>query len=126
MKKRYGIGFFAGTFVMVLLLSVAYQLSYNKAMKDFQAEQELLEQAELKEEEQDVISTDGDAHRAAEYYLKNLNGYVVVYLSDTTTVYEYTNIAVTDLPDTVKKEVLEGKFIESDVALYGFLENYSS
>lgn len=126
MKKRYGIGFFAGTFVMVLLLSAAYQLSYNKAMKDFETEQKLLEQAK-QNDEQDVISTDGDAHRAtADYYLKNLNGYVVVYLSDTTTVYEYTNIAVADLPDNVKQEVLDGKFLESDVALYGFLENYSS
>lgn len=125
MRKRYGIGFFAGTFVLALLLSGAYQFSYNKAMKDFRAEQQLLQETEAPKEP-DAVSTDGDAHRASDYYLKSLNGYVVVCLSDTTTVYEYTNIALEDLPTPVKEEVLKGKFLESDAALYGFLENYSS
>ena len=59
-------------------------------------------------------------------YLKNDNGKVHVYRGDGVTVYEYTNIQVSSLPEAVQKEVEEGKFIKSEVELYSFLENYSS
>ena len=60
------------------------------------------------------------------YYLKELNGYVVVYLSDKKTVYEYTDISLEDLPENLQKEIQNGKYIETSESLYGFLENYSS
>ena len=60
------------------------------------------------------------------YYLLEKNGYVVVYLSDKETIYEYTSIDVETLPETVQNEVKNGKYIEDMEELYGFLENYSS
>ena len=41
------------------------------------------------------------------YYLMEVNGYVVVYLSDKVTPYEYTAIAYDELPPTVRAEVRE-------------------
>lgn len=60
------------------------------------------------------------------FYLKNDNGKVHVYRGDGKTVYEYTNIQVSTLPDAIQAEIEEGKFMKSEVELYSFLENYSS
>lgn len=55
-----------------------------------------------------------------------VNGYVVVYLSDKKTAYEYTDILYDELPATIREEIRNGKYMESTEELYGFLENYSS
>ncbi|WP_099467633.1 hypothetical protein [Konateibacter massiliensis] len=60
------------------------------------------------------------------YYMVAENGYVTVYYIDKSTVYEYTNIVVDELPDELKEEVQNGKYISSLDDLYNFLENYSS
>ena len=60
------------------------------------------------------------------YYLAEKNGYVVVYLSDKKTVYEYTDILFRDLPEDLQAEIETGKPVENTELLYGFLENYSS
>ena len=60
------------------------------------------------------------------YYLSNRNGYVIVYLDDQTSIYEYTNIRVEELPEELQNEIREGKRLEGKDKLYGFLENYSS
>ena len=66
------------------------------------------------------------AHKEGVYYLKNRNGYVIVYLDDQTSIYEYTNIRVEELPEELQNEIREGKRLEGKDKLYGFLENYSS
>ena len=82
-------------------------------------------QREEQKEEQ-AITTKGKAEKNEGYYLKELNGYVTVYLSDKKTIYELTEIPLTDLPEEIQQEVCSGKYIESIKELYGFLENYSS
>ena len=72
------------------------------------------------------IAADGQALKEDCYYLKSLNGYVVVYLNDKKTVYEYTDIPLDGLPETLQQEIHNGKYVETSAALYGFLENYSS
>ena len=49
-----------------------------------------------------------------------------VYLADRSTIYEFTEIPVTDLPEEVQQEVAEGKYVGTVKELYAFLENYSS
>lgn len=61
-----------------------------------------------------------------EYYLLAEHGLVTVYYSDKSTVYEYTNILVDDLPSDLKEEITNGKYISNMDDLYNFLENYSS
>ena len=60
------------------------------------------------------------------FYLCELQGFVCVYLSDRSTIYELTEIPVTDLPEEVQQEVAEGKYVRTVKELYAFLENYSS
>ena len=61
-----------------------------------------------------------------EYVLLEEDGYVAVYLSDKKTLYASTDIRMEKLPEELQQEITEGKFIESEAALYNFLENYSS
>lgn len=60
------------------------------------------------------------------YYLKELNGRVMVYREDKSTLFEPTQISVSSLPEKLKKEITQGKYLPSEEALYSFLENYSS
>lgn len=115
--NKYGIGFFTTAVLAVLILTCAYQFSFQKAREHAQ------EEAEVKRETQTVPA---DANKKEGYYLIEEGGFLVVYASDRKTVYEYTDIAYDDLPENVRNEIRYGKYIRSQADLYGFLENYSS
>ena len=121
--KKYSIGFVIAGLSVLLLVSGAYQLSYHAVEE--RAEEEKVQDIEVQDSEESV-ATEGEAMKNFCYYLLEKNGYVVVYLSDKETIYEYTSIDVETLPVTVQNEVKNGKYIEDIEELYGFLENYSS
>lgn len=60
------------------------------------------------------------------FYLVVENEYVTVYYSDLQTVYLYTDIYFANLPEGLKQEILDKKYIESEEELYNFLESYTS
>jgi len=60
------------------------------------------------------------------YYAKSFNGYIVILNGDEKTVYEYTQISVSVLPEELQKEVHTGLYLENEADLYNFLETYSS
>ena len=68
MKKRYSIGFFAAFFLIISLLAIGYQLSYQYRMDKQEAKS-------AKEENTQFISTKGEATKNEGYYLKELHGY---------------------------------------------------
>lgn len=107
MYRNYSLGFLYG-FVLLsfILLGVYFNISDNDKIESTQ--------------------TQGEAVKEDVYYLVERNGYVLVCESDKTTIYEYTNIPLDELPDTLANEIKAGKYIEGKEALYGFLENYSS
>ena len=77
------------------------------------------------------IAAEGEAVKNEEseeegFWLCELQGFVVVYLSDRKTIYEFTEIPLTDLPEEVQQEVAEGRYVRTAEELYAFLENYSS
>ncbi|MCI7148645.1 MAG: hypothetical protein SOY03_10480 [Bariatricus sp.] len=124
MGKKYGIGLFTIALVLMAVVTYGYRAEYRYS-------QELVEEGKKEQTENSIsqektVSTQGDAQKDELYYLKDLNGYVVVYMNDRTTVYEYTNILISDLPDTYQNEIKNGMIIEGTEKLYGFLENYSS
>ena len=123
MKNKYGIGFLLFLILVVFGITCAYQLSLNKGKREIQAEINAKEQKEMNNTS---VAADGQALKDDCYYLKEFNGYVVVYLSDKKTVYEYTDISLEGLPENLQKEIQNGKYIETSENLYGFLENYSS
>ena len=120
METRYHIGLFTGVFLILALLSYAYYADYN-----YRKELAKTEQTQQNKTEQ-TVTTQGGAHKEEVYYLKNRNGYVIVYLDDQTSIYEYTNIRVEELPENLQEEIRAGKTLEGKDKLYGFLENYSS
>jgi len=61
-----------------------------------------------------------------QYYLAAEHGLVTVYLQDKQTIYEYTNIALEYLPESLKEKIQQGMLIRDEFELYNFLENYTS
>ena len=108
MSKKYGIGFLICTIAIVILFSVAYRLSFK------QAEEEKTEEARTQAEVETC------------FYIREHQGYVTVFEGDNTTVYEYTTILVSDLPEDIQENVKKGIKVTSLGQVYGFLENYSS
>lgn len=121
--KKYSIGFVIVGLAVLMLVSGAYQISYH-AVEERAREEKAQTVKSQKQEES--VAAEGEAMKNYCYYLLEKNGYVVVYLSDKETIYEYTSIDVETLPETVQNEVKNGKYIEDMEELYGFLENYSS
>lgn len=120
MKKQYSISFFATMITFALLLSIAYYSDYER----IHAEQQ---KGKAKTEEtKNSMPTEGDVKKSEVYYLKELNGFVVVYLSDQKTIFEYTSISVDNLPERVANQIKEGLPVETEESLYSFLEGYSS
>ena len=52
--------------------------------------------------------------------------YQLLSCDDLKTVYMNTNIALDSLPDTLKQEIIQNKYIATEEELYNFLESYSS
>lgn len=136
MRNKLGIGFFAVMIVALMLVTGAYQLSYQRAKEDMEVKRQVAENTqteggrteETKAATPDpaAVAADGQALKEDCYYLMEVNGYVVVYLSDKKTPYEYTDIKYDDLPAELRDEIRNGKYMEDAKSLYGFLENYSS
>lgn len=113
MKSKYGIGLFV---VLFIILYLSFNTVYNYAD----------ENAKTKIENPASVEADGTVLKENCYYLYEVNGYVVVFLSDKKTPYEYTDIVYEELPELLRTEIKNGKYIEGTEELYGFLENYSS
>jgi|UPI0003A883E8 hypothetical protein len=124
MKKRYSIGFFCFACCALLLLTAVYQIRYRKAYEEVERLEAQLAEAQRQKEKS--ISADGTAKKENGYFLREKNGYLVVYLADGETFYESTGIRTESLPEKLLEEIRQGKYIETTKELYGFLENYSS
>ncbi len=127
MKSRYIIGFFVLFLTAGLLLTASYQYTYRRAVEKQMAQEDLTGEISGTEsiaaEGEAVKETDSDKEG---FYLCELQGFVVVYLNDKKTIYEFTEIPLTDLPQEVQQEVADGKYVHTAEELYAFLENYSS
>jgi len=110
MRKIYSIGLLVITLLLIVGFSFAFRMSYQR-MRD-ESEKEL------------EARTQGDVGNY--YYIKEKDGYVIVYEGDEKTVYEYTTIHVEDLPEQTQKALKKGIKVNSLSQIYGFLENYSS
>lgn len=60
------------------------------------------------------------------YYIKLSKGLITVFYSDRKTVYEYTDINISQLPSKLAIDVINGLEVKDEKELYDFLENYSS
>lgn len=60
------------------------------------------------------------------YIAQSFNGTIVILNGDGKTVFEYTQIPISNLPEDLQEQVLVGYPLENEEDLYSFLENYSS
>ena len=60
------------------------------------------------------------------FYMMEVDGEVCVFEHDKTTLYFRTGLKVEDLPADVRYELKEGKFMDSELQVYHFIESYSS
>lgn len=60
------------------------------------------------------------------FYLMVADHFVMVYEEDRQTLYMNTDILLEHLDEKLQAEIIQGKYIESEEALYNFLESYSS
>ena len=125
MKSKYSIGFLSCCACLIIAMTFAYQFSYQKA-KARAEKLKIEEQQTMENEDSSSVTTGSKASKNDCYYLMEVNGYIVVYFSDKKTPYEYTDIHDDELPELLRQEIRNGKYIESTAELYGFLENYSS
>ncbi len=121
MKSKYSTGLVFIAVIFLVAISGAYQKSYERTQK----QQNEHKEANLIADEIS-IAPKGNATKEEIYYLKEVDGYVVVYKEDKETIFEVTSIRVEALPEEIKAEVRNEKKIEGTKKLYGFLENYSS
>lgn len=61
-----------------------------------------------------------------EFFIKAIDGNIVVFYSDQKTVYEYTNMSLENLNEEEKVELEEGFYIKDLDELYPTLEHYTS
>lgn len=115
-KLIYGISLF----IFLFLLSTAYYNSYEVSRLKAQ-----VREMEEKEVPLESLTVESETARHG-YYLMNNEGMVYVYQGDKTTLYEQTTISLKDLPAKLQDEISEGKYLQSEMELYSFLENYSS
>ncbi|MBP3476449.1 MAG: hypothetical protein J6K48_09055 [Lachnospiraceae bacterium] len=60
------------------------------------------------------------------FYLMVADHFIVVYEQDKQTLYMNTDILLESLEESLQAEIMQGKYIDSEDALYNFLESYSS
>ena len=64
--------------------------------------------------------------KSRKYYIKEGDGYLTVYYSDSDRIYFETDLKLTDLPEELQEEAKTGIFFSDISEVYSFLENYSS
>lgn len=127
MKKFvYGSGFF----LAVIIVGAGLSFSYRQGAAVSDGQEGTVQTAPVNAAGEDVPllsqTLETDTKAPIGYILKAENDRVVVYCADGITMFEYTDILVSELPDDLQCEIRNGKSISGTSQLYSFLENYSS
>lgn len=118
MKRQMSISIFLA--ILVILLAWLY----IKFSNEIQPKNETIttENNVLKEPSVTINQT----YITYPYYIKDVDGRLVVFLTKTKEVYMETGIENILLPNDVKEKLETGIFFENEEKLYDFLESYSS
>lgn len=108
---------FSGDRVVVVK---TYEIAKESAEAEESAEESTKETAEESMAQPQINEAIGG------YYLMAYDGFLYIYYEDMQTVYLTTEIQLDQLPDDVRQEVLDKKYLKDEEELYNFLESYSS
>ena len=124
MKKFvYGVGVFLAT----VFVGTGLAFSYRQGAASMPEQVQTVPVNAVGEDEPTLSQTlDTDPDVPVGYVLRAENDRIVVYCADGVTMYEYTDILVSELPYDLQCEIRDGKSISDTTQLYSFLENYSS
>ena len=123
MKWKYSVG----VLFSVCVLCFAYYASYRWTHSyELSGDDILNMQAKDVAFSKDKKVSAADASEKGKFYLKEENGKITVYRTKEDILYEYTNIHMDRLPESLQEEIKEGKYLEDFSDLYNFLENYST
>lgn len=109
MDRKYSIGFSVGILASIIVIIFGLQI--------YKSQQSPHEDQFQKTQAEEIDNG---------FYLKNINGFITVYDSNSGHVFEETSIRYEDLPDSVQKQIKTGYRLETETDVYSFLENYSS
>ncbi len=118
MKLKYSISYFVILTAIILTFVYAFAMNHQHEIDGYVVLEDSVTEEIIYSNSDDVVSEG--------YYLREEEGYVIVYMFDNSTIFLETDILVTSLSDTLQWEIEEGKYIETTNELYSFLENYSS
>ena len=109
----------------VVLLAVMMVLSTDSGTKVPPEEQQGTELVELPEQKTEDEPAQEEPP-SYEFVLRDYHNYVTVYTLPEDTVYEYTDVILDVLPEDIRAEIRQGKYLQNEEELYNFLENYTS
>lgn len=118
MKLKYSISYFVLLTAVILTFVYAFATNHQHELDGYVVLEESATEESIHSNSDDVVSEG--------YYLREQEGFVIVYMFDNSTIFLETDILVTSLSDVLQSELEEGKYIKTTNELYSFLENYSS
>ena len=99
---------------------------HNPTLEDIEKGFSSIQLDSFSTEEVRITKTYHPLEKTSGYYLMVLDGKIVVMEEDKETIYLTTDIYAEALSDSLKQELIVGKFIYDIEELYGFLESYTS
>lgn len=124
MKKTNRIRIF---FVLTALtVCVAYYSGYHYMLERNKEKESITAEENKKEDEKLSAVESANMTQPHRYLVMDDDGYLCVYMDNTDTLYMYTDIRTSELPEKLKEEIKTGKVFQNLEELYLFLESYSS
>ena len=118
MKRQMSVSIF----LAILVIALAWL--YIKFSNEMQPKNEIITTENNISNEQSV--TISQSYVTCPYYIKEVDGRLVVFLSKTKKIYMETSIESISLPTDILDKLETGIFFENEEDLYDFLESYSS
>lgn len=152
MKKRYMVGLF---FICMIVFALIFFILWNRHKGDrdglFAYPEKMIAEKRVNEQNQLILGNDSGVEKTTDaeqgyiedgniteeslvemaniqtgYYLAAENGYVCIYKAEDKSLFYQSDILIEDLPKSLQEEISVGKYIDSEIEVYHFLESYSS
>ena len=120
MKRQISISIFLAIFVIILTM---LYIRFSNERKPEETKEQNEQLVEEKSEASIVLSQE---NISSPFYIKDEDGWLVVYQTKTQERYMDTGIETETLPEELLENIKAGIFFETEQALYDFLESYSS
>lgn len=122
MKQKYSICIFISLiliFVVIILFTTADKTKNNTT------EQSKMQETESQESNEEAVYS-SKTEESYQYIIFDVDGHLLVYYADNSTVFFDTGIQTKNLSEDMKSALEKGIRFQTEEELYEFLENYSS